>query len=114
MDSLRPTGNHGRIAGLKLSILSAPTGESMSNRAAKFLDRWETEHVKRVERSDQAEEARRLAFLCRADAAEAGISEQDLDAAADGDLIGNMAHALGAAAFRQLAAEQWADEDRKA
>jgi hypothetical protein len=45
------------------------------------------------------------------DAAKAGISAADLDAAVEGDLTGNMTTALAAAAFRRMAVEQWADEE---
>lgn len=84
----------------------------MSNRATEFVNRWEFEHVRIVAPSERAEEARRLALQCREDAARAGISEQDLEEAVGGDLIANMVLALSAAAFRELAKEQWADEER--
>ena len=86
----------------------------MSNRATKFVDRWECEHVSIVAQSERAAEAQRLALQCREDAVRVGISEQDLEDAVGGDLISNMAHALDAAAFRQLARDQWADEERDA
>jgi hypothetical protein len=41
-----------------------------------------------------------LALRCREDAAKAGISSQDLEAAAEGNLIGNMLQALDDAEFR--------------
>ncbi len=84
----------------------------MRNQATEFLDRWEFAHVTVVPLSKRAEEAQRLALRCREDAAKAGISDQDLEAAVGDDLVGNMVQALGAAAFRELAREQWADEDR--
>jgi hypothetical protein len=94
-----------------MDILGMLTRIAMSNRAAEFMERWEFDHIKFVPDSERAEEARRLAALCREDAAKAGISAADLDAAVEGDLIGNMAGALAAAAFRQIAIEQWADEE---
>jgi hypothetical protein len=84
----------------------------MSNRAAEFVERWEFDHIKLVPDSERAHEARRLAALCRQDAAKAGISAADLDAAVDGDLIGNMVSALSAAAFRKIAVEQWAADEK--
>jgi len=83
----------------------------MSEQAKKFVEQWEFTHIRAVESSEQPEEARRLALRCQQDAAKAGISPQDLQAAVDGDLIENMVQALSAAAFRQMAKEQWADED---
>ena len=72
----------------------------MSEQAEKFLAQWETEHVKMVPRSDREDQARRLALRCREDAAKAGISSHDLEAAAEGNLIGNMLQALDDAEFR--------------
>ena len=72
----------------------------MSEQAEKFLSQWETEHVKMVARSDREDQARRLALQCREDAAKVGISSQDLEAAAEGNLIGNMLQALDDAEFR--------------
>jgi len=83
----------------------------MSNRATEFLERWEFEHIEVVPPSERAEQAQRLALQCRKDAAKAGISGHDLQAAREGDLVGNMIRALDAAALRQMAAEQWADEE---
>ena len=74
----------------------------MSEQAEKFLARWEIEHIKVVARSHREEQARRLALQCREDAAKAGISEQDLEAAGEGNLIGNMLQALDDAEFRQM------------
>jgi hypothetical protein len=68
--------------------------------AEKFLAQWETEHVKMVARSDREDQARRLALRCREDAAKAGISSQDLEAAAEGNLIGYVLQALDDAEFR--------------
>ena len=50
-------------------------------------------------RSDREGQAQRLALRCGEDAAKAGISSQDLEVAADGNLIGNMLQALDAAEF---------------
>jgi hypothetical protein len=72
----------------------------MSEQAEKYLAQWENEHVKMVARSDREDQARRLALQCREDAAKAGISSQDLEAAAEGNLIGNMLQALDDAEFR--------------
>jgi regulator of sirC expression with transglutaminase-like and TPR domain len=61
------------------------------------LAQWEFEHIADsdpVARSHREEEARRLALRCREDAGKAGISSQDLEAAAEGNLIGNMLQAL--------------------
>ena len=66
----------------------------MSEQAEEFLAQWEIEHIKMVARSDREDQARRLALRCREDAARAGISGQDLEAAAEGNLIGNMLQAL--------------------
>ena len=86
----------------------------MSNPARQFVDRWEIENVTIVAPSKRSEVAQRLASQCREDAARAGISEQDLEDAVGGDLIANMDLALGETVFRQLAREQWADEERHA
>ena len=69
---------------------------SDSERAREFLDVWEAENVERVERSEKAREAERLAPLCRADAIRAGIREHHLEEAAGGDLIAFMREALDA------------------
>jgi hypothetical protein len=83
----------------------------MSEQAEKFLAQWETEHVKMVARSDREDQARRLALRCREDAAKAGISSQDLDAAAEGNLIGNMLQALDDIEFRQMYRDQLAGQE---
>ncbi len=62
-------------------------------------------------RSVRQDQARRLALQCREDAAKAGISSQDLEAAAEGILIGNMLQALDAAEFRQMYRDQLADQE---
>jgi len=82
----------------------------MSEQAEKFLAQWEIEHIKMVARSDREDEAGRLALRCREDAAKAGISGQDLEAAVEGNLIGNMLQALDAAEFRQMYRDQVADQ----
>ena len=86
----------------------------MSEQAEKFLAQWEIEHVKIVARSDRKDEAGRLALRCLEDAARAGISSQDLEAAAEGDFIGNMLQALDDAEFRRMYRDQMAgqEEDR--
>jgi hypothetical protein len=84
----------------------------MSDQAKNFLARWEFEHVKVVPRSDRDDQARRLALQCREDAAAAGISDQDLEAVVEGNLIGNMLQALDAAEFRQICRDQSAEQER--
>jgi hypothetical protein len=68
----------------------------VTNQTKKFLAQWESEHITVVARSDREDQARRLALQCREDAAKARISDEDLEAAVDGDLIGNMLQALDA------------------
>jgi hypothetical protein len=83
----------------------------MSDLAKKFLAKWEFEHIEVVARSVRDEQARRLALQCREDAAKAGISRQDLEAAAEGNLIGNMLQALDSAEFRQMYRDQVASQE---
>ena len=83
----------------------------MSEQAETFLAQWEIEHVKMVARSDREHQARRLALRCLEDAARAGISSQDLEAAAEGNLIGNMLQALDDAEFRQIYRDQLAGQE---
>ena len=83
----------------------------MSEQAEKFLAQWEIEHIKMVARSDREDQAQRLALRCREDAAKAGISGQDLEAAAEGNLIGNMLQALDAAEFRKMYRDQLAEQE---
>ena len=86
----------------------------MSEQAEKFLAQWEFEHIADsdiVARADREDQGRRLALRCREDAAKAGISSQDLEAAAEGNLIGNMLRALDAAEFRQMYRDQLADQE---
>ena len=51
-----------------------------------------------VPESQMAQEAHKLAIMCREDAIRAGIPVSDLEAAAEGDLIKNMIEALKEAA----------------
>ena len=86
----------------------------MSEQAEKFLAQWEFEHIADsdiVARSDREDEAGRLALRCLEDAARAGMSSQDLQAAAEGNLIGNMLQALDAAEFRQMYRNQLAEQE---
>ena len=85
----------------------------MSEQAEKFLAHWQFEHVKLVARSDREHQARRLALRCREDATRAGISSQDLEAAAEGNLIGNMLQALDDAEFRQMYRDQVAEQEEE-
>jgi len=85
----------------------------MSEQAETFLAQWEIEHVKMVARSDREHQARRLALRCREDATRAGISSQDLEAAAEGNLIGNMLQALDDAEFRQMYRDQVAEQEEE-
>jgi hypothetical protein len=94
--------------------LDRAEGLVMSEQAEKFLAQWEFEHIADsdiVARADREDQARRLALRCREDAAKAGISSQDLEAAAEGNLIGNMLQALDAAEFRQMYRDQLADQE---
>jgi hypothetical protein len=83
----------------------------MSEQAKEFLARWEIEHIKMVARSDREDQASRLALRCREDAAKAGISNEDLEAAAEGNLIGDMLQALDEAEFQQIYRDQLAGQD---
>jgi hypothetical protein len=83
----------------------------MSEKAEKFLAQWQFKHVKIVARSDRVYEAGRLALWCLEGAARAGISSQELEAAAEGDLIGNMLQALDGAEFRRMYREQVAEQE---
>jgi hypothetical protein len=86
----------------------------MSEQAERFLAQWEFEHIADsdiVARSDREDQARRLALRCREDAAKEGINGQDLEAAAEGNLIGNMLQALEAAEFRQMYRDQVAEQE---
>ncbi len=86
----------------------------MSEQAEKFLAQWEFEHIADrdiVARSEREDQARRLAWRCREDAAKAGISSLDLEAAAEGNLIGYVLQALNAAEFRQMYRDQVAQQE---
>ena len=83
----------------------------MREQAEKFLAQWQIEHVKMVARSDREYEAGRLALRCLEDAARAGIGGLDLEAATEGNLIGNMLQALDDAEFRQMYRDQVADQE---
>jgi hypothetical protein len=83
----------------------------MSKQAERFLAQWEIEHIKMVARSDREDQAQCLALRCREDAAKAGISSQDLEAAAEGNLIENMLQALDDAEFRQMYRDQVAGQE---
>ena len=83
----------------------------MSEQAEKFLAQWQFEHVKLVARSDREYEAGRLALRCREDAARAGISSEDLEAAAEGNLNGDMLRALDDAEFRRMYRDQVAEQE---
>ena len=83
----------------------------MSEQAEKFLAQWQIEHVKMVARSDREYEAGRLALRCLEDAARAGISSQDVEVAAEANLIGNMLQALADVEFRQMYRDQVAGQE---
>jgi hypothetical protein len=83
----------------------------MSDLAKKFLAKWEFEHIEVVARSVREDQALRLALRCREDAAKAGISEQDLEAAVEGNLIGNMLQALDDAEFQEMYRDQVAAQE---
>jgi hypothetical protein len=51
-----------------------------------------------------------LLLRCREDAARAGISSEDLEAAAEGNVIGNMLQALDEAEFQQMYRDQLAGQ----
>jgi len=74
----------------------------MTDRAKEFLNHWESEHVRAVQHARKRDEAECLARECLADANRAGITEQDLEDAADGDLVRNMLEALEAAADDEM------------
>jgi hypothetical protein len=66
----------------------------MTDRAAEFLDYWQSEHVNPVPLAERQAEAERLATECLEDAKRGGINEHDLEAAANGNLIDDMLAAL--------------------
>jgi hypothetical protein len=57
---------------------------AMTDRAKEFVDHWESENVDAVADSEKAQEAERLALLCREDALRASITERDLNDAVGG------------------------------
>jgi hypothetical protein len=83
----------------------------MTDQAKKFLAQWQFEHITVVARSNREDQARCLALQCREDAAKAGVSSQDLEAAVEGNLIGNMLQGLDDAEFRQMYRDQLADQE---
>ena len=86
-------------------------GKLVSEQAEEYLAQWQIEHVKMVARSDREYEAGRLALRCLEDAARAGISSQELEVAAEGNLIGNMLQALDDAEFRRMYRDQVAGQE---
>jgi hypothetical protein len=83
----------------------------MTDQAKTFLAEWQSGHITVVARSDREDRARRLALQCREDAAKAGIGDEDLEAAAEGNLIGNILQALDDAEFQQMYRDQLADQE---
>jgi hypothetical protein len=83
----------------------------VTDQAKKFLAQWESDHITVVARSDREDQARRLALQCREEAAKTGISDEDLEAAVDGNLIGNMLQALDDAEFQKMYRDQLADQE---
>jgi hypothetical protein len=83
----------------------------VTDQAKKFLAQWQFEHITVVARSDREDQARRLALQCREDAAKAEISDEDLEAAVEGNLIGNMLQALDDAEFQKMYRDQLADQE---
>jgi hypothetical protein len=83
----------------------------MIDQVKKFLAQWEFEHITVVARSDREDQARRLALQCQEDAAKAGISNEDLEAVAGGNLIENMQQALDDAEFQRMYRNQLADQE---
>jgi hypothetical protein len=72
----------------------------MSERAREFLEHWLSGHVGAVADEYRMRETVRLVALCREDAIRAGITPDELRAAAGGNLIQSMLTALSAAAGR--------------
>jgi hypothetical protein len=70
----------------------------MSDQARIFLISWFSGHVKLLPEVRRLAEAVRLATKCRADAADVGISLDDIRDATDGDLILKLLQALDAVA----------------
>ena len=67
-----------------------------------FLRSWVATHVKVIRASDHAKVAKRLAAVCAADAAMAGIDPDDLDTAAGGDLAKYIGDAIDDAIMAEL------------
>jgi hypothetical protein len=53
----------------------------MSDLAQSFLDRWTEENVTAIPAADHVAEAERLSTACREEAAQEGITEEELDEA---------------------------------
>jgi len=79
----------------------------VTDQAKKFLAQGQFEHITVVARSDREDQARRLALQCREGAAKTGISDEDLEAAVDGNLIGNMLQALDDVSSSKCTATSW-------
>jgi len=63
--------------------------------AKEFLDRWVEDMKRSGEKPEGSDGVRRFAERCTRDAAQAGIGEGDLTAAAGGDLAGYLITTLG-------------------
>lgn len=53
----------------------------MSDLAQSFLERWTEENIRAIPAADQESEAERLATACKEEAAQEGITEDELDEA---------------------------------
>lgn len=69
----------------------------MSAGAKEFLDGWVERMRDAGEKPEGSDGVRRFAERCKEEAAQAGIADADLTAAADGDLPGHLIEALGIA-----------------
>ena len=67
----------------------------MSADAKDFLDRWVAGEAGGSHKPEGSDGVRRFAERCTRDAAQAGVGEADLTAAAGGDLPGYLINALG-------------------
>ena len=67
----------------------------MSAGAQEFLERWVAAEARTSQKPEGSDGVRRLAERCTADAAQAGIGEAELNAAAGGDLPGYLINAVG-------------------
>ncbi|WP_162178279.1 DUF768 domain-containing protein [Parvularcula oceani] len=81
----------------------------MSERAADFLEGFKDEHVHATGYPQDHSEARDLANQSVAEAEAKGIPRAELDAAADGDLVGYMQDALEGANDAEV--QRLADKD---